>query len=72
MREKMTKRNNYPISVKTTLCALVLCVFTLSCNQNAEIEKDPLFTLMDSSQTGIAFRNDLAFDKDFNIYKYRN
>jgi hypothetical protein len=72
MREKMVKRNNYPINVKTTLCALVLCVFTLSCKQNAAIEKDPLFTLMDSSQTGIAFRNDLAFDKDFNIYKYRN
>ncbi len=32
----------------------------------------PLFTLLPTATTGIDFRNDLVYDKDFNIYKYRN
>lgn len=32
----------------------------------------PLFTLLPASQTGIKLRNDLLYDRDFNIYRYRN
>ena len=32
----------------------------------------PLFTRMKASETGIDFRNDLKYDPNFNIYKYRN
>ena len=32
----------------------------------------PLFSLLPGTETGIAFRNDLVYDRDFNIYKYRN
>ncbi|MCC7245513.1 MAG: CRTAC1 family protein [Saprospiraceae bacterium] len=32
----------------------------------------PLFTLLPGSETGVTFRNDLHYDRDFNIYKYRN
>ncbi|MEZ4963753.1 MAG: VCBS repeat-containing protein [Saprospiraceae bacterium] len=32
----------------------------------------PLFTRLPSSLTGIDFRNDLIYDRDFNIYRYRN
>jgi enediyne biosynthesis protein E4 len=32
----------------------------------------PLFSRLPASETGIDFRNDLRYDRDFNIYKYRN
>lgn len=36
-------------------------------------KKEPtLFTLLDADETGVDFRNDLAFDQKFNIYTYRN
>jgi enediyne biosynthesis protein E4 len=31
-----------------------------------------LFTTMTAAETGIAFRNDLEYDRAFNIYRYRN
>ncbi len=33
---------------------------------------DTLFTLMPASYTGVSFENRLKYDKDFNIYTYRN
>ena len=35
-------------------------------------EKDALFQMMPSSQTGITFNNKVADTKDFNVFKYRN
>ena len=36
-------------------------------------EKDtPLFRSISSSESGIYFSNDLVFDQEFNIFKYRN
>lgn len=32
----------------------------------------PLFTTMSGPETGIQFRNDLAYDREFNVYRYRN
>lgn len=39
---------------------------------SAKKEKDTLFTSLPSSYTGIDFKNELTYDKDFNIYTYRN
>ena len=32
----------------------------------------PLFQLLDNKSIGVEFSNDLTYDKDFNVYKYRN
>lgn len=51
-------------------CALL---FFASCTKPKEPEPHPpLFTLMDSAQSGISFENALTFNNDFNIYRYRN
>ncbi len=47
---------------------LWLVLIVSSCNDNEEV----LFKRIDSSQSNIEFSNDLVFDKDFNIFKYRN
>ncbi len=53
-------------------------LFVASCQKNKPASTEdasagqPLFTLMPAAETGIAFRNDLHYDRDFNIYKYRN
>ena len=46
---------------------LVLFLFLISCQNN-----DNLFELKDNSKLGISFSNNLGFDNDFNVYKYRN
>lgn len=47
---------------------LWLVIIIGSCSKKEEV----LFQLIDSSQSKIEFSNDLVFDKDFNIFKYRN
>ncbi|MCA6405038.1 MAG: VCBS repeat-containing protein, partial [Cytophagales bacterium] len=50
---------------------LVVLSFLLvsSCSRK---EKPILFTSLPASLTGIDFQNQLTFDRDFNIYTYRN
>ena len=54
----------------------LLCVgmFILSCSRTNSPSTDtpPLFQLMDSTHTGINFENDLSYDQEFNVYRYRN
>ena len=57
-------RNN-----KTFLLAVSIALIISSCSSEKE---EPLFNLLSIEQTGIDFSNDLTFDKEFNIYKYRN
>ncbi len=48
-------------------------ILILICNACSDAEKkNELFELLPSSQTGLNFSNDLTYDKNFNIYKYRN
>ena len=47
---------------------LLLALVVSSCGK----KEDKLFRLIDSAQSNIEFSNDLVFDKDFNIFKYRN
>ena len=50
---------------------LLICLSACKTDPNAPSD-DTLYTLLDSTKTGINFANRLTFDADFNIYKYRN
>ncbi len=53
--------------------ALGATVLWISCtDKKKSISKKVLFTMLDSTQTGITFQNSLTYTNDFNIYKYRN
>jgi enediyne biosynthesis protein E4 len=49
------------------IIALILCVAILGCKKNTK-----QFEKVNGSNSGITFRNDLKYDRNFNIYKYRN
>ena len=58
-----------------SLTTAILLVAFSSCNfsQKSKInEKDALFQMMPSSQTGITFNNKVEDTKEFNVFKYRN
>ena len=55
--------------VITLLTALTLITFFWGCNPG---NKNSLFEKMSGSRTGIEFENNLEYDRDFNIYQYRN
>lgn len=67
----MYQKFAFPVALILLLCG--------GCKKNSSPVSDnttpagtPLFTLLPANSTGIDFRNDLVYDKDFNIYKYRN
>ena len=63
MKRKLINRN----IVTIVLCTLLI----VSCKEdNKQVRKT--FELLDQSITGIDFSNDLTYDNDFNVYKYRN
>ena len=49
----------------------VLCIGTMACKTKLE-ESATKFQSIDPKTIGIDFENTLSFDKDFNIYTYRN
>ncbi len=55
---------------------LLIGALYTSCTQkkDRDVDKEPktLFHLLDSSETGVGFVNDLTYNQDFNVYKYRN
>ncbi|MCY7327839.1 MAG: VCBS repeat-containing protein, partial [Saprospiraceae bacterium] len=61
---------------KFLFLAAVVLLLGAGCRENASnasaASEAPLFTLLPTAATGIDFRNDLVYDKDFNVYKYRN
>ena len=58
---------------KTTfLVTIVLCTTLLSCKTDTVEKTTTLFRLLDQDKTNIAFRNDLNYSDEFNVYKYRN
>ncbi len=56
---------------KNILYITILVLFIISC-KNSEEEITPLFEKMSPEHTGIDFANTLAYDKDFNVFTYRN
>lgn len=59
---------------KLSLPFMLAAALTTACRKPNPGTQSPtaLFTLLPSSETGIDFRNDLVYDRDFNIYRYRN
>lgn len=57
------------------IVTMLLCIIT-SCTSETTIENQTepkkVFQLLDESVTGIDFTNKLAYDNEFNVYKYRN
>ena len=47
----------------------IFCTFFISCSKN---NSDTLFTQLDSSETGIDFKNEVKNGENMNIFKYRN
>jgi len=65
----MTRQNKFLKLTKST----IICLFILSCFSCSKGEdKEQLFELLEANDTGINFSNDLSYDKDFNVYTYRN
>ena len=55
------------------LCIVCAAMLAASCTKPQEHKPhQPMFTLMDTEQSGISFENTLTFNNDFNIYRYRN
>ncbi len=59
--------------MKIQLKSIILFVFLIStaCEKKNE-ETDTLFDLLEVAETGIDFSNDLSYDNEFNVYRYRN
>ncbi|HWB27281.1 MAG TPA: VCBS repeat-containing protein, partial [Chitinophagaceae bacterium] len=53
------------------IVTLLLSLLLSACNSK-KVSTNTLFTMMDSTQTNIHFSNNLFYNKDFNIYTYRN
>ena len=52
----------------TGIFSLILVM--TSCQKNETVQT--LFTQMDNEQLGVSFLNELTYDKDFNVFNYRN
>ncbi len=66
------------MSIKTTYFLFILStLFITSCTSKLDSTKEDgentsLFSLLDSTQTGISFENTIENEEDFNIFLYRN
>ncbi|WP_051947345.1 VCBS repeat-containing protein [Muricauda sp. MAR_2010_75] len=56
---------------KNILYILTLLLFGVSCQKPKEVAP-PLFEKMTPEQTGIDFANTLSYDREFNVFTYRN
>ena len=61
--------NNFRVFEIILIITFISLLFS-SCKK--DYEKEPLFVSLPQEQTEIYFENNLVFDKDFNIYTYRN
>jgi hypothetical protein len=66
----MLKLKQHRIIFFRQVCFVVISGFFLSCNNNKMDKEQPLFEVLDSKQTGIDFSNNLAYNKEFNLFKY--
>ena len=57
--------------ILSLVCSTVLLLF-FACGKQTDRSQPALFSLLESTETGIDFANNLSFDRNFNIYTYRN
>ena len=61
------------VKMNNSLLYFFLIIVMSACHPPAQEENEKtLFTLLTPSQTRVDFTNALQYDKDFNIYTYRN
>ena len=65
-------RDYKQIRMKIASFASLALVGLLVTSCGSEVVDGPLFKLLDNKTIGIDFSNDLKYDKEFNVYKYRN
>ncbi|MEQ8474164.1 MAG: VCBS repeat-containing protein [Marinoscillum sp.] len=58
--------------IKNIFKVQLIILLISACSDQAEEEVSPLFRLLDPSETGIDFTNQLEYDAKFNVYTYRN
>ena len=51
---------------------VLLCVIFTQCTTDEKEDPANVFKLLDAANTGIDFSNDLTYNNEFNVYKYRN
>lgn len=57
------------------ILTILVCTLLIQCRSDKKDTEQiipKIFTLLDESVTGIDFSNSLKYDKDFNVYLYRN
>ncbi len=54
------------------MCFVLFVTLWACTNDNPDHVPSVSFEQKDNTQTGIVFSNELTYDKDFNVYKYRN
>ena len=59
-------------SLDSIVIAITVLMLGACDSSRLEQEKETLFTSLSSSETNIEFTNQLEYDRDFNIYTYRN
>ena len=58
------------ISWKSYVLFSLIVLLTGCTNKEQETSATSLFKVLDSKATGIDFRNDLSYNKEFNLFKY--
>ena len=73
------KKNKITFSAQNsfyTAYIILILGFVLSCNQEpvaaTKAQGEKIFKLLGSETTGIDFQNILSYDREFNVYRYRN
>ena len=59
------------MTLKVIIAVMILGGMIAACS-SPDHPSDTLFTPISSSESGVTFTNNLLFDKEFNIYTYRN
>jgi len=65
----MTIQNRF-LKTSQFIVFFLFIITSNSCSENED--KNKLFELLPSDETGLEFSNTLTYQRDFNIYKYRN
>ncbi len=54
------------------IVSILLCLWSCTSDEPTGSDIQPLFRVADNEAIGIDFINELSYDRDFNVYKYRN
>ena len=61
--------------MRIAISITTICLLLMSCGEEVAVTESmtsPLFVQKSAQTTAIDFSNDLSYNKDFNVYKYRN